>query len=187
MVENWIDTNKYGDGNDKYLCWGAAIANALSFTHLVDASAEDIYDFIRSESNLQRHWVVAGINAVFRYGFQRIPPFECFKILPPPSMWVLNEMEARGGCAILCLTDENFQNGHVLTAYATELHNNFSSDDVRSIDKFIYTDSDDTDEIGEPFYGLQQMSIEYDVRKKIIKTDYYDMILRYAVLVMPRS
>ena len=180
MVENWIDVNKYGDGTDDYLCWGAALANALSFTGLVKMEAYDIYNIIRSDSNRERHWIWDSIENFFLFELGKTPPLNCFKILPPSMIWVLNGMEALGGCAILAISDRNRENGHALTAYETVRDIGFSSDDPRSVKQLICADSDDRQTV------LHQIDVEYNIQTKKIKMDYYgEFFLTHAVLVLP--
>lgn len=182
MAENWSDVNKYNDGIDDYLCWGAAMANALSFTGIVDGGAYDIYDMIRAGSNGERHWLWDAIEKFFLFEIGTPPPLDCFKILPPSMIWGLHGMEALGGCAILAISDQNGENGHALTAYETVIRSGFRSDDPRSVKQLICADSDDDQT------GLLRFDIEYDVRTKRINLDYNgDFFLTHAVLVLPRG
>ncbi len=182
MVENWNDVNKYWDGRDDYLCWGAAIANALSFTGLLDRAPYEIYDMIRAGSNRERHWIYQAITAFYRIELQREVPVDCFKILPPSSIWVLNEMERIGACAILGLTDEDGLNGHALTAYRTKENIDFASNDPRSVKQLYCADSDDDME------ELLWLETEYNIREKKARLKYKEgYVLRCAVLVLPKN
>ena len=181
-MTDFYDVNKYWDGNDDFLCWGAAIANALSFTGLLDKGPYEIYDMIRGGTNGEKHWIYKAITAFYHIELRREVPIECFKILPPHSLWVLNKMETIGACAILGLTDEDGLNGHALTVYRTQENTHFASSDPRSVKQLYCADSDDEKEY---FFWSE---VEYDIQEKNARLKYRKgYLIHDAVLVLPKD